>query len=225
MTTKIFVADDVSESGLGPLRSSGFIVDKRPGLAPADLQAALADCDGLIVRSETKVTADLLEAGNSLRVIGRAGVGVDNIDVPAATIRGVVVMNAPDGNTITTAEHTIAMLISLARSIPQASSSLKAGRWDRKKFIGFELQGKTLGIVGLGRIGRVVASRARAMGMLIVAYDPFIAPEQARDLEIELATLDDVYTRADFLTVHTPLTSETRGLIDRDVIAKMKPGA
>ena len=225
MTTKIFVADDVSESGLGPLRSSGFDVEKRPGLAPAELQAALKDCEGLIVRSETKVTADLLDAANSLRVIGRAGVGVDNIDVSAATIRGVVVMNAPDGNTITTAEHTIAMLIALARSIPQASSSLKSGRWDRKKFVGVELQGKTLGIVGLGRIGRVVASRARAMGMMIVAFDPFIAPEQARDLEIELATLDEVYARADFLTVHTPLTPETRGLIDREAISKMKKGA
>ena len=225
MTTKIFVADDVSESGLEPLRAAGFSVDKRPGLASSELRAALQDCDGLIVRSETKVTSDLLDAANSLRVIGRAGVGVDNIDVAAATIRGVVVMNAPDGNTITTAEHTIAMLISLARSIPQASSSLKSGHWDRKKFIGVELQGKTLGIVGLGRIGRVVASRARAMGMLIVAYDPFIAPEQARDLEIELAPLDEVFSRADFLTVHTPLTSETRGLVDRDALAKMKPGA
>src|SRR5690349_17539315 len=225
MTAKIFVADDVSESGLGPLRASGFDVEKRPGLQLAELQAALKDCEGLIVRSETKVTAELLDAANSLRVIGRAGVGVDNIDVSAATIRGVVVMNAPDGNTITTAEHTIAMLISLARSIPQASSSLKSGRWDRKKFVGVELQGKTLGIVGLGRIGRVVASRARAMGMFIVAYDPFIAPEQARDLEIELAPLDEVFARADFLTVHTPLTSETRGLIDRESLAKMKPGA
>ena len=184
MTTKIFVADDVSESGLGPLRAAGFTVEKRPGLVPPELYEALKDCEGLIVRSETKVTADVLDNASSLRVIGRAGVGVDNIDVTAATIRGMVVMNAPDGNTITTAEHTIAMLISLARSIPQATSSLKAGRWDRKKFIGVELQGKTLGIVGLGRIGRVVASRARAMGMLIVAYDPFIAPEQARDLEI-----------------------------------------
>src|SRR6185369_15178688 len=225
MTAKIFVADDVSESGLGPLRSSGFTVEKRPGLCPAELQAALKDCEGLIVRSETKVTADLLDEANSLRVICRAGVGVDNIDVSAATIRGVVVMNAPEGNTITTAEHTIAMLISLARSIPQANSSLKAGRWDRKKFVGVELQGKTLGVVGLGRIGRVVASRARAMGMMIVAYDPFIAPEQARDLEIELAPLDDVYARADFLTVHTPLTSETRSLIDREALGKMKKGA
>lgn len=225
MTTKIFVADDVSEAGLGPLRSSGFIVEKRTGLAPPELRAALDGCEGLIVRSETKVTADLLDAAHSLRVIGRAGVGVDNIDVSAATIRGVVVMNAPDGNTITTAEHTIAMLIALARSIPQASSSLKSGRWDRKKFIGVELQGKTLGIVGLGRIGRVVASRARAMGMMIVAYDPFVAPEQARDLEIELASLDEVYARADFLTVHTPLTAETRSLIDADALSKMKQGA
>lgn len=225
MTTKIFVADDVSESGLEPLRAAGFNVEKRPGLKPPELFEALKNCEGLIVRSETKVTAELLDAANTLRVIGRAGVGVDNIDVPSATIRGVVVMNAPDGNTITTAEHTVAMLVSLARSIPQASSSLKAGRWDRKKFIGVELQGKTLGVVGLGRIGRVVASRARAMGMFIVAYDPFIAPEQARDLEIELAPLDEVFARADFLTVHTPLTSETRGLIDRESLGKMKTGA
>src|SRR4026209_2055643 len=224
-TTKIFVADDVSEAGLGPLRAAGFTVEKRPGLKPPELYEALSGCEGLIVRSETKVTAELLDAANSLRVIGRAGVGVGNIDGSAAALPGVVVMNAPDGNTITTAEHTIALLISLARSIPQASSSLKSGRWDRKKFVGVELQGKTLGIVGLGRIGRVVASRARALGMLIVAYDPFIAPEQARDLESELAPLDEVYARADFLTVHTPLTPETRGLIGRDVFAKLKHGA
>lgn len=222
---KIFVADDVSESGLQPLREAGFDVEKRTGLSKDDLSSALKNCDGLIVRSETKVTADLLEAAGRLRVIGRAGVGVDNIDVPSATKRGVVVMNAPDGNTITTAEHTIAMLVALARSIPQANSSLKGGRWERKKFIGVELQGKTLGIVGLGRIGRVVASRARAMGMIIVAYDPFIAQEQARDLEIELASLDEVYARADFLTVHTPLTAETRGIINAEVLSKMKPGA
>lgn len=222
---KIFVADDVSESGLQPLRDAKFEVQKRTGLPKEELIAALQDFEGLIVRSETKVTSEILEGATSLRVIGRAGVGVDNIDVPAATMRGVVVMNAPDGNTITTAEHTIALLISLARSIPQANSSLKSGRWERKKFIGVELQGKTLGIVGLGRIGRVVASRARAMGMTIVAYDPFIAQEQARDLEIELAPLDEVYSRADFLTVHTPLTAETRGIINSEVLAKMKPGA
>src|SRR5262245_46573632 len=222
---KILVADDVSESGLQPLRGAAFDVEKRTGLSKEDLIAALKSCEGLIVRSETKVTADILEAATNLRVIGRAGVGVDNIDVSAATVNGVVVMNAPDGNTITTAEHTIALLISLARSIPQANASLKSGRWERKKFIGVEFRGKTLGIVGLGRIGRVVASRARAMGMTIIAYDPFIAQDQARDLEIELAPLDQVYARADFLTVHTPLTAETRGIIGREVLSKMKPGA
>src|SRR6266487_2272644 len=181
MSLKIFVADDVSESGLEPLRAASFNVEKRTGLSQADLMTALADCEGLIVRSETKVTAALLDAASNLRVIGRAGVGVDNIDVPAATMRGVVVMNAPDGNTITTAEHTIALLIALARRIPQANSSLKSGQWERKRFVGVELQGKTLGLLGLGRIGRVVANRARSFGMRIVAFDPFIAPEQAGD--------------------------------------------
>ena len=156
----------------------------------------LQDCEGLVVRSETKVTADLMDSAPNLRVIGRAGVGVDNIDVPGATARGIVVMNAPDGNTITTAEHTMALLIALARRVPQANSSLQVGTWERKSFIGVELQGKTLGIVGLGRIGRAVASRARAFGMKIVAFDPFIAPEQARDLEIEVAPLDEVFSRA-----------------------------
>ncbi|HET9479413.1 MAG TPA: NAD(P)-dependent oxidoreductase, partial [Pyrinomonadaceae bacterium] len=164
MSMKIFVADDVSDSGLEPLRAAGFRVEKQTGLTGPSLDQALRDCEGLVVRSETKVTADLLASAHSLRVIGRAGVGVDNIDVPAATIRGIVVMNAPDGNTITTAEHTMALLISLARSIPQANSSLKAGGWERKRFIGVQLHGKTLGIIGLGRIGRVVASRAQAMG-------------------------------------------------------------
>src|SRR3982075_4408179 len=155
---RIFVADDVSEKGLQPLRDAGFVVEKQTGLAPDALREALADSDGLVVRSETKVTPDLMDVARKLRVIGRAGVGVDNIDVPAATARGIVVMNAPDGNTITTAEHTIALLIALARRVPQANSSLKAGRWERKSFIGVELQGKTLGVVGLGGSGRAVAS-------------------------------------------------------------------
>lgn len=221
---KILVSDDVSDSGLQPLRAAGFAVEKRTGLMGDALREALRDCEGLVVRSETKVTAAVMDQAPRLRVIGRAGVGVDNIDVPAATARGIVVMNAPDGNTITTAEHTMALLIALARRVPQANSSLKSGKWERKRFIGTELQGKTLGIVGLGRIGRVVASRARAMGMNIVAYDPFIAPEQARDLEIEATPLDDVFARADFLTVHTPLTPETRGIVGREAFAKMKRG-
>src|SRR5215813_7445217 len=172
---KVFIADDVSESGLEPLKGAGFQVEKRVKLPADELRKALGNCEGLVVRSETRVTASLMDAARSLRVIGRAGVGVDNIDVPAATARGIVVMNAPDGNTITTAEHTIALLVALARNVPQANSSVKAAQWERKKFVGAELRGKTLGIVGLGRIGRAVAQRAAALGMNIVAYDPFIA--------------------------------------------------
>lgn len=221
---KILVADDVSDSGLQPLRDADFVVEKRTGLAPADLALALADCQGLVVRSETKVTAQIMESVPELKVIGRAGVGVDNIDVSAATARGIVVMNAPDGNTITTAEHTMALLVALARNVPQANSSLKSGKWARKSFIGVELSGKTLGVVGLGRIGRAVSARARAFGLKVVSFDPFIAPEQARDLEIEIAPLDEVFARADFLTVHTPLTAETRGIIGRAAFARMKRG-
>src|SRR2546423_14149826 len=203
----ILVSDDVSDSGLQPLRDAGFTVDRKTKLSVEELRAALAGCEGLIVRSETKVTADLLDTAKSLRVIGRAGVGVDNIDVPAATACGIVVMNAPDGNTITTAEHTIALLVALARRVPQANSSLKSGKWERKNFIGTELQNKTLGVIGIGRIGRVVAGRARALGMNAVASDTFVVPDSARDLEIELQPMDDVLARADFLTVHTPLTA------------------
>jgi D-3-phosphoglycerate dehydrogenase / 2-oxoglutarate reductase len=221
---KIFVSDDVSESGLEPLRAAGFGVEKRTGLKGEELFEAVRDCEGLVVRSETKVTAQLLEAAGALRAIGRAGVGVDNIDVPAATQRGVVVMNAPDGNTMTTAEHTLALLLSLARRVPQGNASLKDGRWERKKFVGVELRGKTLGIVGLGRIGRVVASRARGFEMNIVAFDPFVAPEQLRDTGIELAPLEEVCARADFVTVHAPLTTETRGIIGARELSLMKKG-
>ena len=224
MPIKILVSDDVSESGLEPLRTNSFDVEKRTGLTVDELATALRDSDGLIVRSETKVTAELMNAAPKLRVIGRAGVGVDNIDLPAATARGIVVMNAPDGNTITTAEHTIALLVALARRVPQANLSLKSGKWERKNFIGTELQGKTLGIIGLGRIGRVVAKRASALGMKVIAFDPFVVTDSARDLEIELQPIDDVLARADFLTVHTPLTAETRGLVGTDAFAKMKQG-
>ena len=221
---KILVSDDVSESGLGPLRAAGFTVEKRAGLRADELRAIIAGYDGLIVRSETKVTAEVLDAAVRLRAIGRAGVGVDNIDVAAATQRGVVVMNAPDGNTMTTAEHTMALLLALARRVPQGQASLKAGRWERKRFVGVELRGKTLGVVGLGRIGRVVASRAVGFEMKVVAYDPFVAPEQVREQGIELAPLEEVCARADFITVHSPLTPETRGLIGEREFARMKPG-
>src|SRR2546423_5033396 len=154
------------------------------------------------------------------RVFGRGGVGVNNADVPAATARGIVVMNAPDGNTITTAEHTIALLVALARNVAQANSSVKAAKWERKKFIGAELRGKTLGIIGLGRIGRAVAQRVTGLGMKVIAHDPFIAIDQTSDVEIETAALHEVFARADFLTIHTPLTNETRGLIDAQAFAK-----
>jgi D-3-phosphoglycerate dehydrogenase len=222
--TMILVADDVSDAGLRPLVDAGFDVHKRIGLEPEALRFALRDCEGLIVRSETKVTADLMDCAPALRVIGRAGVGVDNIDEHAATKRGIVVMNAPDGNTVTTAEHTIALLIGLARRVPQASNSLKSGKWERKRFVGIELQRKTLGIIGLGRIGRVVVSRAQAFGMKVVAYDPFLSPEQASDLGVELAPLDELFGRADFLTIHTPLTDDTRGIIGKEAFKRMKLG-
>src|SRR5437764_5706305 len=221
---KIFVADDVNEGGLEPLRAAGFDVEKRTGLRGEELAEALRGADGLVVRSETKVTAKLLESLARLRVIGRAGVGVDNIDGAAATEAGVVVMNAPDGNRMTTAEHTLALLLALARRVPQGNASLRSGRWERKKFVGTELRGKTLGVVGLGRIGRVVASRARGFEMRVVAFDPFVAPEQVRDAEIELAPLEEVCARADFLTVHTPLTPETRGIVGAKELARAKPG-
>jgi len=221
---KIFVADDVSESGLEPLREAGFAVEKRTGLKGVELAEAVRGADGLVVRSETRVTAELFEAAGRLRVVGRAGVGVDNIDVAAATQRGVVVMNAPDGNTMTTAEHTLALLLALARRVPEGQVSLKAGRWERKKFVGVELRGKTLGIVGLGRIGRVVASRALGFEMKVVAFDPFVAPERLRDEGIELASLEEVCARADFVTVHAPLVPETRGIIGAKELARMKPG-
>ena len=221
---KIFVADDVNEDKLAPLKEAGFNVIKKTKLAPEDLAIEIADADGVIVRSATKITADLMDAANKLRVIGRAGVGVDNIDVKAATERGIVVMNAPDGNTITTAEHTIALLVSMARNVPQAHAKLQSGVWDKKSFVGVELNGKTLGVIGLGRIGRHVAKIAKGFGMNIFAYDPFVSTEQAKDYGFELGTLDEVFQKADFLTIHTPVTDDTRNIIGADAFAKMKKG-
>src|SRR5687767_12653966 len=220
MAIKIFVADEVSDSGLEPLRAAGFNVEKRTGLTRSELAGALRNCQGLIVRSETKVTADLLDEATDLNVIGRAGVGVDNIDVKAATRRGIVVMNAPDGNTITTAEHTIALLVSMARNVPQAHAKLQSGVWDKKSFVGVELNGKTLGVIGLGRIGKHVARIAKGFGMNILAFDPFVSPEQANELGFQLGNLDEVLSKADFITIHTPVTQETRGIIGREAFEK-----
>lgn len=221
---KVFVADDVNNDKLAPLREAGFNLVKETKLSPEELADRIKDADGVIVRSATKITADLMDKAEKLRVIGRAGVGVDNIDVKAATERGIVVMNAPDGNTITTAEHTIALLVSMARNVPQAHSKLQAGIWDKKSFVGVELNGKTLGVIGLGRIGKHVAKVAKGFGMKIFAFDPFVSPEQAKDFGFELGTLDEVFANADFLTIHTPVTDETRNIIGADAFSKMKQG-
>ncbi len=221
---RILVTESLAESGLARLREVAA-VDCLYDLTPQALIDCIGDYQALVVRSATKVTARVIEAGRQLKVIGRAGAGVDNIDVDAATDRGVVVVNVPEGNTIAAAEHTFGLLMSLARHIPQANNSLKGGEWKRSKFMGVELYGKVLGVVGLGRIGLEVARRARAFGMRVLAYDPYVPAERAEKLGIELWPLNDVLRQADFVTVHAPLTRETHGLIGKRELALMKPGA
>ncbi len=221
---KVLVSDPISDKGIKILKNE-FDVDIATGLEPSSLIKKIGDYEALIVRSETQVTKDVIQAGRKLKIIGRAGVGVDNIDVNAATERGIIVVNAPEGNTISAAEHTIAMMMAMSRNIPQAHASLKSKKWDRKKFTGVEVRGKTLGIIGLGRIGSEVAKRALGMEMEILAYDPFITPERAKDLGVELTTVEGIVRRADYITVHTPLTKETRDLISGREFAIMKKGA
>lgn len=220
---RILVADPVAQEGIGLLRAVGR-VDVRTGLKPEELIAAIGDYDALIVRSETKVTRPVIEAAKKLVVVGRAGVGVDNIDLDAATERGVIVVNAPQGNTIAAAEHTIALLMALARHVPQADASLRSGKWSRKDFVGTEVRGKVLGIVGLGKIGAEVARRAVGMEMRVLAHDPFVPEERARALGVESVELERVIKESDFITVHPPLTASTAGMIDREEIAMMKDG-
>jgi D-3-phosphoglycerate dehydrogenase len=223
---RILVADPIAAEGVAYLR--GFAeVDERHGLQPAELIAALPAYDALVVRSETKVTPAAIAAGERLRVIGRAGVGVDNIDVEAATRQGVVVVNSPTGNIAAAAEHTIALLLALARHVPAANAALRAGRWDRPQFMGSEVRGKALGILGLGKVGAEVARRAGdgGLGMRLLATDPYAAPETARKLNVELVALDDLLAQSDFLTIHTALTSATRGLLGKNELARMKPSA
>ena len=224
---KILVCDPISPQGIAALQQRPeFQVEVLPKrLSEAELLPVVADAVALLVRSETKVTRKVLEAAPLLRVVGRAGVGVDNVDVEAATQRGVVVMNTPGGNTISTAELSFAMILALTRKLPQAHASMAAGKWDRKQFQGAELAGKTLGILGMGRIGGEVAKRALAFGMKVIGYDPFLTEERARSLGIELASeLDAVYRAADFITVHMPVTEQTRGMLNTAAFAKMKPG-
>jgi D-3-phosphoglycerate dehydrogenase len=221
---KVLVADPLSEQGIERLRQGGLQVDVKTGLPAGDLERVIGEYEGLIVRSQTKVTAQVVAAAARLKVIGRAGVGVDNVDVAASTARGIVVLNAPEGNTISTAEHTWALLMSVARWVPQACATLKAGKWDRKSFVGVELSGKTLGVVGLGRVGGQVAKRALAFGMRVLAYDPYLSAERAEQAGVEVATVERIVVEADFITVHTPLTPETHHLFGPAEFAAMKPG-
>jgi D-3-phosphoglycerate dehydrogenase / 2-oxoglutarate reductase len=222
---KVLVTDGLAPQGFEILRRTpGIEVVDAPGLKPAQLLDAIADADALIIRSATQVTAEVIAAAKQLAVVGRAGIGVDNVDVGAATARGIVVMNTPGGNTVTTAEHAIALLVALARHIPQATASMKAGKWDKKSFVGMELYNRTLGVIGLGNIGRIVAQRARGLGMKVVAYDPFLSVEAAAKLEVELLDLDSLLARADALSVHVPRTPDTVGLLDKAAFAKARPG-
>ncbi|MFQ5681062.1 MAG: phosphoglycerate dehydrogenase [Candidatus Omnitrophota bacterium] len=223
---KILISDPLAKEGAEILeRERQLGVDLRPGLSPEELEQAIGGYDGLIVRSATKVTARVISAAKRLRVIGRAGVGLDNVDLEAATSRGIIVMNTPGGNTISTCEHTLSMLLCLSRNIPQANTSVKAGEWKRSKYIGVEVYGKVLGVVGLGRIGREVSKRALALGMKIAAYDPFLSRDKAEELGVELVEMEELLRRADYITVHTPLTNETRHIISDREFALMKDGA
>lgn len=220
---RILVTEAIADGGLDRLRGAGHTVDVRLGLGPDELRTAIVGAHALIIRSATQVTAELLAAAGELMVVGRAGIGLDNVDVTAATTRGVMVVNAPQSNIISAAEHTMALLLAQARNVPQAHAALVAGRWERSKWEGVELADKTLGIVGLGRIGKLVADRAKAFQMRLVAFDPFVAPDRARQMGVELLPLDQLIAESDFLTIHLPKTKETAGLIDRDLLMKAKP--
>ena len=223
---RILVADNIAASGVDLLQKHVEVeVTVQPGLPPDALLDAIPHYDGLIVRSATKVTADLIAAATSMKIIGRAGIGVDNIDVDAATRHGIIVMNTPEGNMNTAAEHTISMLLALSRSIPQASAEVKSGRWERQKFLGTEVVNKVLGVIGLGRIGSLVVRKAQGLGMQTVAYDPYIATDAAQQLGVEILDLPEVLRRADYLTVHTPKTSETQALIGSEELQLMHRGA
>lgn len=221
---KVLVSDNIAPKGIEIMRNAGLEVDVKTGLNPEELKACIGEYHGLVIRSATKVTADIIESAVNLKVIGRAGSGLDNVDKNAASKKGIVVMNTPGGNTITTAEHSIAMLFSVARLIPQANASMKAGKWEKKKFMGVELFNKTLGVVGLGNIGGQVAKRGQCLQMNVIAYDPFLNEERATSEGIRKVSLDELFEQSDFITIHTPMTAETKGVINARTIAKMKDG-
>lgn len=221
---KILVSERLAPAGIEHMVSAGHEVDERLGLSPDALLAAIGDYEALVIRSATKVTEEVLRAGRHLVVVGRAGIGLDNVDVEAATALGVMVVNAPESNILSAAEHALALLLAQARNVPQAHAALVEGRWERSKWQGVELCSKILGIVGLGRIGGLVAERAAAFGMRLIAYDPYISVERAKQMGVELVPLDDLVAAADFITIHLPKTPETAGLFGRELLAKVKPG-
>jgi D-3-phosphoglycerate dehydrogenase len=221
---KVLIADKILPVCSEVLKRAGIEADHRPGISGSDLLAAVADVEGIVVRSDTRITEEVMRRAPKLRVVGRAGAGVDNIDVAAATKRGIVVMNAPGENTISAAEHTLSLMLALARQIPLADRSMKAGRWDRGRILGVELSGKTLGVLGLGKVGREVAARARAFGMEVIGFDPVLTEEVAARLGVALVPIETVYERSDFITLHLPLTDGTRHLIGRDQLARCRKG-
>jgi len=223
---KVLVSDVLSEVGVKIFQETpGIEVDVITGLSPEELKEIIGKYDALVIRSATKVTEDIIMAASNLKVIGRAGIGLDNVDIPVASRQGIVVMNTPYGNTITTAEHTIAMIMALSRNIPQATASLKDGKWEKKKLKGRELFNKTLGLIGAGNIGGIVADRAKGLKMKVIIYDPYIKPETIEELDVESVSLDELLKRSDYVTIHTPKTDETKNLINKETLAKMKKGA
>jgi len=222
---KVLISDKLSPAAIAIFKERGVEAEVKTGLSKDELIKIIGEYDGLAIRSATKVTAEVIRAAKRLKVIGRAGIGVDNVDIPAATAAGIIVMNTPFGNSITTAEHAIALMMALARDIPAANASTHAGKWEKNRFMGVELTGKILGLVGCGNIGSIVADRAKGLKMRVLAYDPYLSPERAADLGVEKAELNDLLARADFISLHTPLTAETRNIVSADAIARMKKGA
>src|ERR1700744_3358923 len=221
---KVLIADKLSPAAVAIFKERGVDADVKTGLAKEELIKIVDQYDAIAIRSATKLTADVLKAAKNLKVIGRAGIGVDNVDIPAATAAGVIVMNTPFGNSITTAEHAISLMLALARELPAANASTQAGKWEKNRFMGVEITGKVLGLIGAGNIGSIVADRAKGLKMRVVAYDPYLSPERAADLGIEKVELSDLLARADFITLHVPMTAETKNIISADAINKMKKG-
>ncbi len=222
---KVLVSDPLSKKGLEILdRATNLRYDLKPGLSPEELKRIIPEYDGIIIRSETKLKADIIEAAERLKVIGRAGIGLDNVDLPAATKKGIVVMNTPQENAIAAAEHTIAMLLSISRKIPQATASMKSGKWEKKRFMGIEIYNKILGLIGIGVIGTIVADRARGLKMKVIGYDPYLSKEVAEKKGVDLVSFEELLARSDFISIHTPLNEETKNLIAKEAFAKMKEG-